>query len=454
MSSMRSRVDNPIAGPKKVLVKKRQLDVSIDRKQTANPLSAVKEPLISTDNSVWKTIRRPHVLLIFDFSWDDAKGILMGISRYSGGNWEVMIDMKAAAINEKWWIRENWDGIITRHTSPMLLEVCRKRKIPLIDLNDSPRIPGFPKIRPDNFAIGHMGAEHFLERGFKNFAFCGLTESWAQERREGFVEALRLTGKHCNLLEEKYSSEDPNWEAEQKSNIKAWLRELSRPLAIMGCNDLRAWQVVSACQDSGIHVPGDVAVLGANNDYLRCAFGSPPLSSVASDRQLAGYRAAELLDQMMRAGVHQGNDDVRIDPLRVVVRHSTDILAIDDRKLSSAIHYIRQFACQGISADSVAEHVGVSRHALERKFRQKIGRSPHSEIRNVQIARIKQLLIETDMPLKNIAEVVGVRHTEYIIVMFAREVGVTPGAFRREHQPKTFTGRLSSTTEPDLKEEI
>lgn len=401
-----------------------------------------------------KAIRRPKVLLIFDFGWDDAKGILMGISRYSPGSWDVTIDMKASAVDEDWWLKDQWDGIITRHISQRLLEVCRKRKIPLIDLNDTPKNPDFPKIRPDNFAIGHMGAEHFMERGFKYFAFCGLTEPWAQERRIGFVDALGLSGKRCALMEENYSTTDPKWEKEQKSLIKVWLQSLPQPLAVMACNDLRAWQVVSACEEAGFLVPGDVAVLGANNDYLRCAFGNPPLSSVASDRQLAGYRAAELLDRMMRTGVCASDEDIRIDPLRVVVRHSTDVLAIEDRQISAAINYIRQFACQGISADAVAEHVGISRRALERKFREEIGRSPHAEIRNLQIARIKQLLVETDMPLKGIAEVVGIAHTEYVNVMFSRLVGVTPGSFRRNHQPKMIAGRLSSTIEPDLKEEI
>ncbi len=403
--------------------------------------------------AAWQPLRRPHVLLVFDFSWDDAKGILMGISRYAARTWNVMIDMKASAVDQEWWLREDWDGIITRHTSPMLLNVCRKRRIPLIDLNDSPPIHGFPKIRPDNVAIGHMGAEHFLERGFKNFAFCGLTETWAQERRAGFVEALRRAKKACAVMEEDYFHTDPNWDRDQKLRIARWLQGLPRPVAIMGCNDLRAWQIVSVCQEEGFLVPGDVAVLGANNDYLRCSFGDPALSSVASDRQLAGYRAAELLGKMMEAGISSGNEDIRIDPLRVVVRHSTDVLAVEDRQIIQAVQYIRQFACRGISADAVAEHVGVSRHALERKFRQTMGRSPHGEIRNVQIARIKELLVETDLPLKIIAEKVGISHTEYVNVMFSRIVGVTPGVFRRERQPRVAAGRMSSTTEPDLKEE-
>lgn len=399
--------------------------------------------------------RHPRVLLIFNFCWDDAKAILMGISRYAHGTWEVLIDAQAAAAEEDWWVRSSeWDGVITRHMTPSLVEACRARKIPLIDLNDAPVVKDVPKVRPDNQAVGHMGAEHFLERGFNHFAFCGLTESWARERAAGFMEALGLAGKSCSILEADYRTVDPKYDEDQQELIQQWLAGLPRPLALMACNDLRALQVVGACRKAGFLVPNEIAILGANNDYLRCAFGNPPLSSVATDRQLAGYRAAELLDRMMVAGQWAGHDDIRIDPIRVVVRHSTDVLAIEDRATCAAIHYIRQFACQGITAEDVAKHVGLSRHVLERKFRHLLGRSAHTEIRQVQIARIKQLLSETDMPLKSIADLVGIPHTEYVNVMFSRHVGMTPGMYRREHQPRKLESRLASSPEPDLKEEF
>lgn len=398
--------------------------------------------------------RRPRVLLVFNFCWDDAKAILMGISRYAHGTWEVLIDAEGAAAQQDWWVHSApWDGVITRHMSPTLLEACQSRRIPLIDLNDAPIVKNVPKVRPDNFAVGHMGAEHFLERGFQHFAFCGLTESWARERAAGFMEALGLAGKSCNIFEADYRTVDPQYDLEQRALIQKWLAGLPRPLALMACNDLRALQVVGACRAAGYLVPNEIAVLGANNDYLRCAFGNPPLSSVATDRQLAGYRAAELLDRMMLAGQCEGQDDIRIDPIRVVVRHSTDVLAIDDRVTCAAIHHIREFGCRGVTAEDVARHVGVSRHVLERKFRHLVGRSVHAEIRQVQIARIKQLLTETDMPLKNIADLVGIPHTEYVNVMFSRHVGMTPGMFRREHQPRRSEARLFASAEPDLREE-
>ena len=65
-----------------------------------------------------------------------------------------------------------------------------------------------------------------------------------------------------------------------------------------------------------------------------------------------------------------------------------------------------------------------------------IGRTPHAEILRVQIARAKQLLASTALPLPEIAEKCGFRHAEYLSVAFKRETGMAPSEYRRE--PRLF----------------
>jgi LacI family transcriptional regulator len=91
----------------------------------------------------------------------------------------------------------------------------------------------------------------------------------------------------------------------------------------------------------------------------------------------------------------------------------------------------------GITVANVLEHVAASRSQLEKKFRQCIGRSPQTEIRQVQMAKAKQLLLETDFPLKRIAELVGIEHPEYLSVIFKRHTKLSPGAYRRHVQSET-----------------
>lgn len=314
--------------------------------------------------------------------------------------------------------------------------------VPLVDLNDSPLLSGVPKIRPDNVAFGHHGAEHFLERGYRHFGFCGFTDlGWSGERRDGFVEALRLAGHECDVFDVDYPGDlTPFWDAKQTTALSAWLKRLPKPAAVMACNDMRALQVVSASQNAGLLVPEEVAVLGANNDTIRCELAYPPLSSVATNAFQSGYHAAEHLAEMM-AGRKPELIDLRIEPLGVVTRQSTDVLAMGDKNVAAALSYIREHACHGISVEDVLKQAFASRSQLEKKFRRFIGRSPQAEIRRVQVSKIRQLLFETDFPLKKIAELAGFEHVEYMCVVFKRLTGDSPGSYRKKVQVQVVPSR-------------
>ncbi|HVU33578.1 MAG TPA: DNA-binding transcriptional regulator, partial [Opitutaceae bacterium] len=375
------------------------------------------------------------VLLVFLMRFEESARILQGVVHYerSHRQWSTFLDDEALAERNKDFLRgESWAGVISRHTTPALVAQCAELKIPLVDLNDTPAFPGVPKIRPDNVVIGHLGAEHFLDRGFRHFAFCGFgTEEWSCERRDGFVEALRLAGHDCDVFDVDYPGViTPNWNALQTRRIAEWLRRLPKPVALMACVDVRAFQVMNAAQQVGLLVPEELAVLGVNNDPMRCELSYPPLSSVGLNSHQSGYHAAEVLDRMIR-GEKPGPMEVRIAPLDVVTRLSTDILAVDDRNVTAALSFIRQRACTGIGVDDVVRHASASRSQLEKKFRRCIGRSPCSEIRRVQLARVKELLIETDYPLKTIADMTGFEHVEYLSVVFKRTTGESPGYFRK-----------------------
>lgn len=382
--------------------------------------------------------RRPEVLLIFQMNLEDAAPCLQGVSHYERSHrpWAAFLDDEARAEHDHRWLRsKHWDGVINRHTTPEFIRACAELRLPLVDLNDIPPHPGVPKIRPDNIAIGHLGAEHFLERGFHHFGFTGFAnDHWARERRDGFVEALRLAGQTCDVFDVEWPGDlTPFWDESQTAVLADWLRRLPKPVAVMACNDLRALQVIAAAHNAGFLVPEEVAVLGANNDAVRCDLSYPPLSSVAPNPFQIGYAAAECLARMMD-GEPLAEVDIRIDPVGVATRHSTDVLAITDRNVAAALAFIREHACRGTTVDAVLRHAAASRSQLEKKFRRFLGRSPQSEIRRVQVARIKQLLVETDFPLKKIAELTGFEHVEYLSVVFKRFTGESPGSYRKKRQ--------------------
>lgn len=383
---------------------------------------------------------KPQVLLVFLTRFEESMAMLKGIAHYERSHrpWAAFLDDEARAENDAQWLRsKKWNGVISRHTTPALVDTCAELKIPLVDLNDVPPFPSVPKIRPDNAGIGHLGAEHFMERGFKSFGFCGFsTDPWACERRDGFVEALQLAGHTCDVFDVEYPGDlTPFWDAKQTAALASWLKRLPKPVGVMACVDMRALQVVAAAQVAGLLVPEEVAVLGANNDTIRCELAYPPLSSVAPNAFQSGYHAAETLVQLM-SGKPVSEPDRRIEPLGVITRQSTDILAIEDKNVAAALSYIREHACHGITVEAVLKHAFASRSQLEKKFRRHLGRSPQAEIRRVQVAKIRQLLFETDFPLKKIAELTGFEHVEYMCVVFKRITGEAPGSYRKKIQAK------------------
>ena len=371
--------------------------------------------------------------------------MLKGIAHYERTHqlWTAFHDDQARAeIDPRWLKSRHWDGVISRHTTPGMVQMCAKLKIPLVDLNDTAIIPGVPKIRPDNIALGHLAAEHLLERGFERFGYTGFSnEGWSCERRDGFVEALSLAGRKCDVYDVNYPGDvTPGWSTEQISGLTDWIKRLPKPVGIMACFDLRAQQILVSAHENGILVPEEVAVIGANNDPIRCELSFPPLSSVVPNAFLSGYSAAETLAEML-AGRKPKNMDLRIEPVGVVTRPSTDVLAIDDKTLASALSFIRLNAFRGITVDSVVRHAYASRSQLEKKFRRHLGHSPQAEIRRVQVEKIKQLLNETDFPLKKIAELAGFEHVEYMCVVFKRLVGESPGGYRKKMHATSTSGR-------------
>jgi len=384
---------------------------------------------------------KAQVLLVFQTRFEECAAMLKGIAHYERTHrpWAAFLDDEARAEVDPRWLRsKKWHGVISRHTTPALVQTCAELGLHLVDVNDTPVFPGVPKIRPDNQALGHLGAEHFLERGYRHFGFSGFSDlGWACERRDGFVEALGLAGHKCDVLDVEYPGDlTPFWDARQTTALAAWLRRLPKPIAVMAANDMRAIQVLSAAQTAGLIVPEEIAVLGVNNDTIRCDLAEPPLSSVATNSFQSGYQAAELLARMMQ-GEHPGPVDLRIEPVNVITRQSTDVLAMSDKNVASALSFIREHACNGITVEQVLKHAFASRSQLEKKFRRFIGRSPQAEIRRVQVEKIRQLLLETNFPLKKIAELTGFEHVEYMCVVFKRLTGESPGSYRKKTQAST-----------------
>ena len=380
-----------------------------------------------------------HVALIIETSSNYGRDLLAGIVRYMRmhDRWSVFLEQRDLFKQPPRWLNK-WqgDGIISRATTPRLLDAISDTGVPFVELTDRKGDVEFSQIRSDDAAIGKMGAEHLLERGFKRFGYCGYKgEAWSKRREESFVKTIdQKSSESCSLYNSTWQGRGArNWEDEQRCIIE-WLQTLTPPFAVMACNDIRGRQIIDACSELDLAVPEQVVVVGVDDDELLCRMCSPPLSSVIPNAQAVGFRAAEVLASLMD-GKSPASEVQLIEPLGVATRQSTDAVAIDDPDLAAALRYIREYACRGITVAEVVRDNSVSRSTLERQVRKYLGRTPQEEIRFVQIKRARELLISTDLSAEQIAPLCGFEHPEYLHVVFKRVTGTTIGVFRKQAKP-------------------
>ena len=206
-----------------------------------------------------------------------------------------------------------------------------------------PPLPGTSRIVTDQRPIAVAAADHLLALGFEQFAFCGYSGVyWSDDRQRRFAEYLAASGREVIAYQETSARShafDTRVELDallHTADLVRWVRELPRPVGLMACNDVRARQVLTACDEAGIAVPDDIAVVGVDNDEVVCMFCNPPLSSVDQDVQRLGYEAASMLDRLMR-GKSCPQDVVLELSVHVQSRASTNVLAVADPELREVV---------------------------------------------------------------------------------------------------------------------
>ena len=379
-------------------------------------------------------VRRRQVAILIETSNAYARGLLQGVVHYIREHrpWSFHLMEQGRGDDPPPWLA-GWegDGIIARIETPRIARAVVRTGLPAVDLSAARLVPALPWVETNDEEIARLAAEHLMERGFKRFAFCGDARfNWSRWREKFFSARLRAAGHACEVFGKGAGGAQGDVAAEAR-DLARWLRELPKPVGLMAGYDIRGQQVLAACRGAGLAVPDEVAVIGVDNDTLLCELASPPLSSVIPNAHRAGYEAAALLDRLM-AGKRVAATARLIAPLGVAERQSTDVLAVDDRDIARAVRFIREHACEGINVGDVLRAAPLSRRVLEQRFQRLLGRTPREEILHVRLGRVKQLLGETDLPLYLVAERAGFEHTEYLSVVFKRETGRTPSAWREE----------------------
>ena len=380
------------------------------------------------------------IILLSDFSEEYNKNLLRGITRYSKDHGPWTFCKMPTYYREtlgidgilKWAQEWEANGIIGQFYNGEEVEKFTKARIPVIAQDFKERFTDIPNITGAYRETGALGADYFLKKGFKNFAFYGFGNIvWSRERAEGFEEKIQEAGFDVHYYENKDSRGVDLWYY-KPSALSDWLKSLPKPVALMACDDNQGHHITEAARHAGIRIPDELAVLGVDNDEMICDLSDPPLSSIELDSEKSGYEAARLMEQMIEDQVCCA-DDIVVNATQVVTRHSTDIFASKDKYIVSALKYIHGNLDKNLKVDQVLKEVPLSRRSLEKRFIMTTGYPVYEYIYNQRIEKFTQKLLETDMTIFEIALDLGLSDSKNIARQFKQIKGVTPMEYRKQH---------------------
>jgi LacI family transcriptional regulator len=374
--------------------------------------------------------------IALDMSCEYARAALRGIVSYARPNhpWTFhFLDPRPEKFLEDRDLH-HLAGVVGQLYSPEMTDLLRTLGIPSVNLSNKRANPAVPRVGVDDMAIGRLTARYFLDRGYSHFAYLGYSPmTFSQDREAGFSNELRAAGhaaaSYCTWLQERGLQESDRFES-----VARWLATLPRPLALFcGCDGF-AWAALEACREMSIAVPEAVSVIGVDNDPMVCLLSTPQLSSVSVPAERIGFEAARLLQQEMEQPGSLPTTPLLLPAKEIVTRGSSDCLAIGDGGVAAAVKFIRDHAAGRIGVDDVAKAAGVARRSLERKFRGVLGRSPLEEIRRTRLELVRELLVNTDLPMPAIAARCGFESAVRLTTVFREIVGQTPTSFRRQYR--------------------
>lgn len=377
------------------------------------------------------------ILLLTDFSSGYGRSLLEGVVRYAreAGPWvffrmplyyrELHGDEGVVRWAEEWGA----DAIIAQLTD-VDLNVLNRLDIPIIVQNYKERCHGLSNLTGDYYGTGVMAAEFFIRKGYKAFAYYGFTDTvWMRERGEGFRDAVSEKGYPVYTFDDGRQLSDGQWNFDAE-RVSRWLLDLPKPIALFACDDYYALQITEVCKMYNIDIPGDIAVLGVDNDNLLCNISDQALSSIELDVENGGYEVGKLLHQFIEKKI-TAPADVIIKPVRIVSRGSTERFAVSDKYIGQVLAYIDENYCNPLSVDDLIRIIPYSRRVLEKKFKSETGMSVYQYIQQQRIEKFAALLITTDLPLTEAAAGAGFPDYKNVSRIFVKMKEMTPLQYRK-----------------------
>lgn len=382
-----------------------------------------------------------------------------GAASFAGENPEISLGMlEWSSLNDPRSLSE-YDALIVRVLDDQMEQILRRTHKPVVDVFYGKARSGFGVADLDNVAIGNLAAEHFISRGFREFAYCGYDGiNFSDVRRTTFARAVEQAGCTCHVFASRKRDADyfnanvvkgeryapPASEARA---IRSWLRKLPKPVAVFCSHDLRAHQVLTLCKSTGIAVPNEVAILGVDDDAILCGFTTPTISSIDPNGFETGREAVRIAREMLRSRKARRIPPCSlVKPLRLIVRESSEIYPVDPPWLSDALVYITRNAASGITPANVFAHIGLSHTAIGQTFRRVLGKSVQDVISKTRLECACRLL-ETGVSVTEASKRSGFASVQYFCRVFSSAFGKSPLIWQTAKRRQEVPSRSSVASE-------
>jgi LacI family transcriptional regulator len=380
----------------------------------------------------------PRIALVCDVYYESMHS---GVAAYLGA---AGYDLASSVFRNPGVLpkHEKWAGVIAWVWRDQSVEWLAQTNAPIVHiLSPGPFSGQAPLVICDWQGAGRCGARHLLELGNVNFAFYRAhTVSDAVMMQDGFNSEIERAGYPVrNFNFPPHGTGQGPLTATTRAERLRWLfHELKGakfPLAVMAEDDRYAVDLVFAARVLGLRVPEDIAILGAEDDRMTLDAVPIKLSSVDVNLRAVGWRAAELLDRMIK-GAKPGSEPVPlltcVPPNGVVVRQSTTTFVCRNPAVTAAAMFVRKNFRESISATQVAAAAGISLRRLQEEYPDYVGRSIKEDILFQRLRAVEQLLERTDLKLAAIAWETGLGSLEHLCKVFRRERGITPHEWRKK----------------------
>lgn len=110
---------------------------------------------------------------------------------------------------------------------------------------------------------------------------------------------------------------------------------------------------------------------------------------------------------------------------------------LPDQKLTLVTHYIQTHLDEPLALDTLANVINISASYFLTRFKQSTGLAPHQYVMSQRLEQAKRLLVQTQLPIAEIANETGFADQSHLTRLMRRHTGLTPKLIRdRRYEPR------------------